>query len=121
VNTLSEILRSIAMKLVGVLLLLTGLTITLTLRFSPVMGSNNVKPVNREKASFNDDVVPVQWAPAVGSILIVAGAATVIAGRRRRRSVTRPTVRIVKTDRSPHRLKVNNPSGILYARKDSVH
>ncbi|HEY8511260.1 MAG TPA: hypothetical protein VIL31_04835, partial [Cyclobacteriaceae bacterium] len=94
---------------------------TLTLRFSPVMGSEATKPANRDKAKFTDDVGPVEWAPAIGSILIVAGAATVIAGRRRRRTVTRPTVRIIKTDRSPHRLKVNNPSGIFYARKDSVH
>jgi hypothetical protein len=121
VNTLPEILRSIAMKLVGVLLLLTGLTITLTLRFSPVMGSGTIKPVSRDKLKFTDDVAPVQWAPAVGSILIVAGAASVIAGRRKRKSVSRPTVRIIKTDRSPQRLKVNNPSGIFYARKDSVH
>ena len=109
------------MKLVGVLLLLTGLTITLTLRFSPVMGSDTEKPTKRGKANFSDDVGPVQWAPAVGSILIVAGAATVIAGRRRRKGASRPAVRIMKTDRSPRRLKVNNPSVIFYARKDSVH
>lgn len=120
-NTLPEILRSIAMKLVGVLLLLTGLTITLTLRFSPVMGSGTTKPTNRGKVKFSDDVVPVQWAPAVGSILIVAGAATVVAGRKRRKSRSRSAVRIMKTDRSSHRLKVNNPTGIFYARKDSVH
>lgn len=120
-NTLPEILRSIAMKLVGVLLLLTGLTITLTLRFSPVMGSSTGKPTDPEKSKFNEDVVPVQWAPAIGSILIVAGVATVIAGRRRRKSVSRSAARVIKADRSPHRLKVNNPSGIFYARKDSVH
>lgn len=109
------------MKLVGVLLLLTGLTITLTLRFSPVMGSATAKTTNRGKVKVTDDVAPVQWAPAVGSVLIVAGAATVIAGRRRRKTVSRPAVRIIKADRSPRRLKVNNPSGIFYARKDSVH
>jgi hypothetical protein len=69
------------MKLLGILLLLTGLTVTLLLRFSPAMGSD-AKSTLKEVG--NEGVVPVRWEPALGSLLIVSGVAVVIIGRKRR-------------------------------------
>jgi hypothetical protein len=123
--------RSIGMKVVGVLLLLTGLTVTLILRFSPVMGSNSVRGENRgQYGKLNEEVAPVQWAPAIGSILIVAGTAIVVAGRRKKSARQmpdpiakhrRPKLRHEPNGREIKGLHINHASGILYARKNSLH
>lgn len=115
------------MKVVGVLLLLTGLTVTLTLRFNLVMGNaaaTEEETTLREK--LNEEVAPVQWAPAIGSVLIVAGAASVIVGRRKKKIVRQTALkararRLERSDRKVKELQMNNPSRIFYARKDSVH
>lgn len=115
------------MKVVGVLLLLTGLTVTLTLRFSQVMGSATAPDEETKlRERLNEKVAPVQWAPAIGSVLIVAGAATVVAGRRRKKIVRQTTLKPPArkhehSDRKIKELQMNNPSRIFYARKDSVH
>lgn len=116
------------MKVVGVLLLLTGLTVTLSLRFSPAMGGASAAGMgNKSSAKLHEGVAPVQWAPAIGSILIVAGAAIVIAGRRRMKTAIRhmPGKSAVRkhehNDRKIKELELNNPTSIFYARKNSVH
>lgn len=116
------------MKVVGVLLLLTGLTVTLLLRFSPVMGGATARGMgNLTSARLNEHVAPVQWAPAIGSVLIVAGAAIVIAGRRKKKTMVRqmpgksPARRHEHNDRKIKELEMNNPTRIFYARKNSVH
>lgn len=115
------------MKVVGVLLLLTGLTVTLILRFSPVMGIDTVRESKAElPGKFHEKVAPVQWTPAIGSVLIVAGAAIVVANRKRKR-VSRQMPREGAKHQRPQQarnikeLQINNPSGIFYARKNSVH
>lgn len=66
------------MKLAGFLLLLAGLVLTLLLRFSNAMAHRSDVQTVTER----ENVTPVQWAPAIGSVLIVAGVAIVIIGRK---------------------------------------
>ena len=116
------------MKVVGVLLLLCGLTVTLSLRFSPAMGSASAPGAgNDPTAKFKEGVAPVQWAPAIGSVLIVAGAAIVVAGRRRKNMAARqmpgksPVRRREHNDRKIKELEKNNATRIFYARENSIH
>lgn len=116
------------MKVVGVLLLLSGLTVTLLLRFSPAMGRATATGIRNDTAGkFNESVAPVQWAPAIGSVLIVTGAAIVIAGRRKMKTAARlmpgksPARKHGHNDRKIKELEKNNPTRIFYARKDSIH
>ena len=116
------------MKVVGVLLLLTGLTVTMLLRFSPAMGRASAPGIEiNTSVKLMEQVAPVQWAPAIGSVLIVAGSAIVIAGRRRRKTVARqmpgklPVRKHEHNDRKIKELEMNNATRIFYARKNSVH
>ena len=69
------------MKTLGFVLLLAGFIMTLFTGFHVV---NRNHQVERASVEYKRNVrTPIQWGPAAGSILVVAGVVIVVAGRGR--------------------------------------